>query len=161
MRRWAIGTVAALAATGLGTSALIGTAGGAGGRAAALSDKPLFASLTGAAEIGNDGQRAAGDRDARGAASVLVTGTRVCFGIQVNGLDQPVAAHIHQGRAGVNGPIVVALSAPRAGNIGTSAGCVVASSSVRNAMKGSPSGFYVNVHTRAFPSGAVRGQLRP
>jgi CHRD domain-containing protein len=159
MRRMLIGSVAALAALALGATALIAGAGGAGGRAAATSDKALFATLTGTAEIGNDGQRAAGDRDGKGAASVLVTASKVCFGIQVSGLDKPAAAHIHQARAGQNGAIVIPLKSPSVGNPGAVAGCVSASATLRGKLKSGPSGFYVNVHTQAFPSGAIRGQL--
>ena len=161
MRRGILGATAAVAGAGLLAVALIGTAGGSGGRAAALSDKALFATLTGANEVGNDGQRGAGDRDGKGAASLLVTSSKVCFGIQVSGLTKPTAAHIHIGRAGQNGPVVVPLKAPSAGNPGTSAGCVNASAAIRNNLKTAPSGGYVNVHTQAFPSGAVRGQLHP
>ena len=161
MRRGIIGATAAVAGAAVVAVALIATAGGSGGRAAALSDKALFATLTGANEVGNDGQRAAGDRDGKGASSVLVTSSKVCFGIQVSGLDRPTAAHIHLSRSGRNGPIVVPLRAPNGGNPGTSAGCVNASATIRNNLKTAPSGAYVNVHTQAFPSGAVRGQLHP
>jgi len=155
MRRWVIGTTAALAAAALGATALIGSAGGSGARSTALSDRALFASLTGAAE------RPAADRDGKGAASILVTGSRVCFGIQVNGIDRPTAAHIHRGGSRVNGPIVVGLRTPSAGNNGTSVGCVTTTSANLTAIKRGPTGFYINVHTRAFPNGAVRGQLKP
>ena len=161
MSRWTVGISSSLLAAALGATALIASAGGVGGRSAALTDRALFATLTGAAEVGNDGQRNAGDRDGKGAASLLITGNRVCYGIQVNGIGRPIAAHVHRARAGANGPIVVPLTAPRAGNNGFTAGCANASSAVRNAIKGSPTGFYVNVHTAAFPSGALRGQLRP
>ena len=160
MRRGIIGSMVAVTGAAVVAVALIGTAGGSGGRAAALSDKPLFATLTGAAEVGNDGQRNAGDRDGKGAASLLVTSSKVCFGIQVSGLLRPTAAHIHSGRAGRNGPVVVPLRAPSAGNPGTSAGCVNVSATIRDNLKTAPSGAYVNVHTQTFPSGAIRGQLR-
>jgi CHRD domain len=159
MRRMFIGSVAAVSALAIGATTVIAGAGVAGGRAAATSDKALFATLTGAAEIGNAGQRGAGDRDGKGAASVLVTGSRVCFGIQVSGLDRPVAAHIHQARAGQNGAIVIPLRSPSAGNPGAVAGCVSAAATLRSRLKSGPGGFYVNVHTRAFPNGAIRGQL--
>jgi hypothetical protein len=155
MRRWVIGTTAAVAAAALGATALIGSAGGSGARSSALSDRALFAGLTGAAE------RPAADRDGKGAASVLVTGSRICFGIQVNGIDRPTAAHIHRGGARVNGPIVVPLRPPSSGNNSASSGCVVVSAANRNAIKRGPAGYYVNVHTSAFPNGAIRGQLKP
>jgi CHRD domain len=155
MRRWVIGTTAAVAAAALGATTLIGSAGGSGARSSALSDRALFATLTGAAE------RPAADRDGKGAASIFITGSRVCFGIQVNGIDRPTMAHIHRGGSRVNGPIVVALRPPSTGGNGASSGCVTTSTTNRNDIKRSPAGFYVNVHTRAFPNGAVRGQLKP
>ncbi len=154
MRRMLIGSAAALAALALGATALIGAAGGEQGRAAATTDAGLVATMTGAAEPGG------GDRDGRGAAYVLVTSTKICYGLVVNSLVKPTAAHIHRGRAGVNGPIVLPLKAPTAGNHGQSGACVSGTSTLRSQLKSTPTQFYVNVHNTAFPNGAIRGQLR-
>ena len=156
MRRWMIGSAAGLAAVVLVGVALMGTAGGAGGNAAALSDRTLFATLTGQAESGR------GDPDAKGSAAVLVTSTQVCATFVIRGIDRPTAAHIHQGRAGTNGSIVVPLTARAAGSgMATGFKCVNVTATLRNAIKRSSGGFYVNVHNLAFPNGAVRGQLTP
>jgi hypothetical protein len=56
---------------------------------------------------------------------------------------------------------VVPLRPPSSGNNSASSGCVVASAANRNAIKRGPAGYYVNVHTSAFPNGAIRGQLKP
>jgi hypothetical protein len=154
MRRMLIGFVAALAALALGATALIGAAGGEQGRAAATTDVGLVATMTGAAEPGG------GDRDGRGAAYVLVTSTKICYGMVVNSLVKPTAAHIHRGRVGVNGPIVLPLRTPAAGNHGQSGGCVSGTPTLRSQLKSTPTQFYVNVHNTAFPNGAIRGQLR-
>ena len=85
---------------------------------------------------------------------------RVCFTITVRRIDDVVAAHIHRGGAGVDGGIEVDLvTAPESGNRFT--GCTedVAKSTIRQILR-RPRRFYVNVHTTAFPGGAVRGQLR-
>ena len=75
-------------------------------------------------------------------------------------IGSPVAAHIHEGEAGENGPIVVPLTPPAAGNPGTSAGCVSGvDAGLLTRIRATPNRFYVNVHTGAFPAGAVRGQL--
>jgi CHRD domain len=75
-----------------------------------------------------------------------------------------VAGHIHQAPVGVAGPIVVPLfgapSSPTSArhikqsgvatpNAGTTGGTLCAT----------PSAYYVNYHTTAFPGGAIRGQL--
>jgi len=132
------------------------------GAASAVSaqDAQLFAVLLGGNEVGPTGQAAAGDPDGAGNAAVsLVAADQLCFTILVNHLDQPALAHIHQGPAGANGPIVINLTPPVIGEQSASAGCVVVDPTLLEGLRRSPSEFYVNVHTGAFPAGAVRGQL--
>lgn len=114
-----------------------------------------FAVLNGGNEV------AAADPDGSGAASVVVRGSQVCFSILVEGIGTPVATHIHEGASGVNGPIRVTLTpTPTTGNPGTSSGCVpVAGAGLLTRLRNTPNLFYVNVHTAAFPDGAIRGQL--
>ena len=114
-----------------------------------------FAVLNGGNEV------AAADPDGSGAASVVVRGSQVCFSILVERSGTPVAAHIHEGKSGVNGPIRVPLTpTPAAGNPGTSSGCVpVAVAGLLTRLRNTPNLFYVNLHTTAFPDGAIRGQL--
>jgi CHRD domain len=62
--------------------------------------------------------------------------------------------HIHRGAAGANGPIVV--------NFGTSyTGSITATTALAAEIVGNPAGFYVNLHTAAFPGGELRAQLVP
>jgi CHRD domain len=85
----------------------------------------------------------------------------VCFGITVSGLSaQPIAAHIHSGASGINGMIVVPLLPPVHPNPGTISACVSAAAATIAAIRADPATFYVNVHTTAFPDGAIRGQLQ-
>jgi|tagenome__1003787_1003787.scaffolds.fasta_scaffold20986038_6 hypothetical protein len=82
----------------------------------------------------------------------------VCFRLHAANVTLPtVAAHIHRGGAGVNGPVVVPFTAPGAN--GDSSGCVSSTADLINEITGSPSGFYVNVHTKEHPAGAMRNQL--
>src|SRR5204862_3981103 len=112
----------------------------AGAAAAAAQGLQLFASMFGGNEI------AGGDPDGFGAATITFHGkTGLCFGIVVNGLKTPNGAHIHRGIAGVNGGIVVPLTAPTTGNPGASSGCVTIDSTLMAELRNSPSDFYVNI----------------
>jgi hypothetical protein len=121
---------------------------------------PFFAVLLGGNEVTDDGEANAGDPDGVGSATVLIDGTTLCFGLTVNNIDKPTAAHIHRAPAGVNGPIVVPLTAPAGGNPGASSDCIRnVDPDVLSEIRGFPGRFYVNVHTEKFPAGAIRGQL--
>jgi len=120
--------------------------------AVAASGRKLSTVLTGAAEVGG------GDPDGTGVAALRVNpGTgEICYTITVANLDPVTAAHIHNAPVGVNGPIVVPLSAPTSGSVTacTTVDPLLARDIVRHS-----GDYYVNVHTTAFPAGAVRGQL--
>jgi len=93
-----------------------------------------------------------------------VGSANVCWDLSYNGIDAPVAAHIHAGAAGVNGPIVVPDPGPPAvsfTNLGpnNSSGCMDTIAANVEKIMAAPSQFYVNVHTATFPNGAIRGQL--
>ena len=77
----------------------------------------------------------------------------------MRGIDRATAAHIHRGAAGVNGPPVVNLDAPD--NDGDEDDCDRIGDALADEIQANPAGFYVNVHTAAFPDGAIRGQLMP
>ena len=100
-----------------------------------------------------------GDPDGYGTFSGLFNGTKLCYGLQVAKIGTPLAAHIHQAPIGANGPIKVTLNAPATGGADASKGCTTLSTTLANAIKANPRGFYVNVHTATFSGGAVRGQL--
>jgi hypothetical protein len=125
------------------------------GVARADGGRPLSTALRGVNEIPGPG-----DADGVGTATLKLNpghGT-VCFKIHVSAISLPAtAAHIHQGAAGVAGPILVTLGTPDAA--GNSQGCVSAARSIVLAMMKHPSAYYVNVHTVDFPGGALRGQL--
>jgi Cu/Zn superoxide dismutase len=65
-----------------------------------------------------------------------------------------VAAHIHSGRRGVAGPVIVPLCAPCKSGAN---GRATVNASVLSALESG--GAYVNVHTRKNAAGEIRGQL--
>jgi CHRD domain len=107
-----------------------------------------------------------GPASASGTFTVEFKNGQACFKMSVKGLGAfPIAAHIHKGAAGVNGPIVVDLKATAKSTWkGTSPRvaqkCVTAKASVVSAIRRNPAGYYANVHTPKNPGGAARGQLK-
>lgn len=122
---------------------------------------PLFAVLYGGEEINPAQQAAAGDVNGRGSATIVFQGDSVlCYGVVVAKTDTPTQAHIHDGTAGTNGPIVVTFETPNGGDPDTASGCVTdVDPALARCIRQLPNGFYVNVHTEQFPDGAMRGQL--
>ena len=103
-----------------------------------------------------------------GAAGFTLDGNVVHFSVEVEGLGNIVACHIHVGAVGVSGPVRVPLcKAPLPNGVvngvlvqGTfSAADVVAISfdDLLNAMRNGNA--YVNVHTTVYPAGEIRGQV--
>jgi hypothetical protein len=120
---------------------------------------PLFAALNGQNEIAQDGTRGAGDRNGAGSFSAVLDGRELCYGLAVRDIEDPIAAHIHRGGRNTNGPIVVPLTAPEAGDPGHSSDCTTLNRRLVRQIRRNPGRFYVNVHTPDFQDGAVRGQL--
>ncbi len=115
--------------------------------------KTFHVALTGEAES------PAGDPVATGTATIrLRTDGRVCYQLAAKNLPRALAAHIHKGKAGVSGNVVVPLKTPNAA--GNAKGCTKAAKALVRSMIKSPRAFYVNVHTAEFPNGAIRGQLK-
>ena len=82
----------------------------------------------------------------------------VCYRLHAENVTLPtIAAHIHKGAAGVNGPVVVPFSAPGAN--GTSSGCTATTAAIIDDILANRAGYYVNVHTKEHPGGAIRAQL--
>jgi CHRD domain len=145
----------ALAATIIIALALALTALAAPGAAAGRVTL-LAASMTGGQEVPGPG-----DPDGSGRALVRLSGDRVCFLLQWSRISAPLAAHIHVGRRGVAGGIVVGLfQGQLPDTLNAVAGCAPADPADVRAIAANPRGYYVNVHTPDFPAGAIRGQLK-
>jgi hypothetical protein len=69
---------------------------------------------------------------------------------------EPNNGHIHRGKKGSPGPVVINLGALP----GTPKDCVKADAAVLKEIAANPEGFYVNLHTNRYPTGAIRGQLQ-
>jgi hypothetical protein len=128
-------------------------------KAAKLESRALFSVLTGRNEVDANGRRGAGDPDGRGSFTAIVDGNQLCFGVTVTNLDAPTAAHIHAGRPNQSNPPLVPLTQPATGDPGAASGCVTVDPTIAQAILKNPHKYYFNVHTAAFPNGAVRGQL--
>jgi CHRD domain len=137
--------------------------------APALADdggRPLSTTLSGAEECSSSGLCGVGDPDGTGTADLRINPGQeeVCFTITVANIGDAgdsVRAHIHRAAAGSNGPIVVGFVEP-AGPLpasGVLEGCAEADRELALDILSNPEQYYVNVHTQAFPAGAIRGQL--
>jgi hypothetical protein len=111
----------------------------------------LEASLTGEKEVPGPG-----DPNGRGEADVKVHKAKVCYELEVERIKPALAAHIHRGGPSVAGPVVVTLKAP---TDGSSEGCKAISKQLSKKLREHPGRYYVNVHNRPYPDGAIRGQL--
>jgi hypothetical protein len=146
---------------------------------AAVAGDNFVATLSGGQEV------PVRDTQARGVATFKLSadGTALAFKLNVANLDNVVAAHIHCGAVGVNGPVGVTLfmGAPAGGRVdGTLAEGTITAPDAGNlcgwadlaavlAAMGSGN-TYVNVHTNDgvdppntgpgdFPGGEIRGQV--
>src|SRR5256714_2207823 len=135
-------------------------------RAAAIQRarlKPLFleARLDGRSEVQVPGKPPVGDPKGSATGIVRVQGDRVTFAFSWKGISAPTLGHIHEGVKGVNGDVKVPLFTTPMPDTATAAAGVltVSDPAIADALRANPSGFYLNLHTKEFPGGAVRGQL--
>ncbi len=125
----------------------------AAGCASHSSRPTLCARLVGAGPA-SDAQ----DPEHRGFAFLTLGRTAIRYSIESPGLERVVAAHIHHGTAGTNGPMVWEIHSGYQGD------------RIRGEATGFPPGvialiaadpgeYYVKLHSLAYPGGAIRGQL--
>ena len=97
------------------------------------------------------------------------------YGIQLSDIEKVTAAHIHQGKEGKNGPVIVTLfKADNSTGTGPVKGQLVNGTITNGMLEGPLKGktlegelmnaikngdAYVNVHTTDHPDGAIRGQI--
>jgi hypothetical protein len=133
----------------------------AGIRRAKLRPVFLEAKLEGRNEVQVPGKPPVGDPKGSATGIVRIQGDRVTFAFSWKGISAPTLGHIHQGIKGVNGDVKVPLfTTPMPDTATAAAGAVtVTDPAIADALRTDPSGFYLNLHTKEFPGGAVRGQL--
>jgi hypothetical protein len=118
--------------------------------------------LFGVGEPGADGDALLVVTD-RADASAGTADDRICAALATDAtgpFSGSPGAHLHEGTRDANGPVVVSFATPDDGT-GTSVSCVdefLEGFEVAD-LAGDLEGYYVNVHSDAFPAGAVRGQL--
>lgn len=139
------------------------------------SNDLLEATLDGRSEVatGAEDRRIVGDPNGKGEAYVFgIDGddATLCYVLTVEGIAEldlapgnGRAAHIHEGPAGANGPVVANLAWPEDGD---AADCLTEEEPGKGLEPGqvaeileNPENYYVNVHNTEFPGGAIRGQL--
>lgn len=143
------------------------------GAGAGHTNSVLTAELKGRNEVAADASnsRRVGDPNGRGEVYVFgVDGdpTTLCYVLTVKGIEPATAAHIHEGAAGENGPVVANLAAPADGNaadcltegeVGPGTTPKFPTGETVAAILANPENYYVNVHNGEYPGGAIRGQL--
>ena len=169
--RWMIGAAIGVGLAGAALSPV-------GGALAGHTNKILVAQLDGRAEVDSaaTSKSIVGDPNGRGEAYVFgIDGdpNTLCYVLTVEKIklvEPGMAAHIHKGAAGTNGPVVVNLARPFDGN---AADCLTQGEVLPNGAQAFPTGetvaqilaspgdYYVNVHNPDYPGGAIRGQLAP
>jgi hypothetical protein len=120
------------------------------------ADKKLYAAMTGKQE------KPAGDPDGTATATITVKSNKICYDIRPKKAGLTFAAgHIHAGKAGVAGGVVVPLfQSPKKVKNGRLTGCSpTVSTTLLAKIKSHPANYYVNIHNAKYPAGAVRGQL--
>lgn len=129
--------------------------------ALALSGVALAAETTLTTTLqGGAAETPAGDPDGSGQATVVIdpAAKTACWNFTTSNVGPGAQSHIHEGAAGVAGPVVVPLDVD--GFAESSEGCATnQDAALLQRILDNPAGFYVNVHTADFPAGAVRGQL--
>ena len=103
-----------------------------------------------------------------GTATVTFTATSAKFDVSITGCPATTAiniGHIHEGAAGVNGPVKID-STLKAGDIALTAGAITfsrtnsaADPALIQAVMANPAGYYVNFHSGVHTGGVIRGQL--
>ena len=111
----------------------------------------LSATLSGANET------AGGDATASGGFSATVDPETndFCYSLWADKTVKATMAHVHKGEAGADGAPVTTLDVTGKDNDM----CIALDKDKLQPIVDNPAGFYVNIHTAAFPKGALRGQL--
>ena len=111
----------------------------------------IKATLSGAQEVPPVETKASGEAKFQLKADRSVSGS-----VKTNGIDG-IAAHIHDGAPGVNGPVAIPLNRKSDHEWTIPVGTKFTPAQVESLKAGT---LYVNVHTEAHKGGEIRGQLK-
>lgn len=103
-----------------------------------------------------------GDPNGRAEWLVGIKGSKVYYATIWEKLAAPTNGHIHRGKKGRNGDVVIDFFADTNGlpkGVTGIAGTASVKSDVARGIKQNPKNWYTNLHTTEFGGGAVRGQL--
>ena len=100
-----------------------------------------------------------GDKGGSGTAHITLIASedRLCYSLEASDIEPGTKAHIHEGTAEERGPTVVELDPPPEDR--TSSGCTDVNPALLRNLLEKPHRYYVDVHNKEFPHGAIRGQL--
>ena len=96
----------------------------------------------------------------------------IAWEVNSSGVASPTLSHIHRGAAGVAGPVIINFATSPDQIVGghtkgfaaiadRQTGALIASDLTNLASASTAIGYYVNLHSTAFPAGEIRGQLVP
>ena len=124
---------------------------------AAPTSKTFAVNAGGANEMGKGDVMSSAT--AKGTITVNIAKHNVCYEIRTSYLKDITMAHIHLGKKGVNGNVVVTLNVKDFNLKARGHACVTVPAAVAKQIFANPTGYYFNVHTKKYPNGAVRAQL--
>jgi CHRD domain len=132
------------------------------------SSNRFVAKLTGKDEVPPKDTKATGTADFQ----LSSNGNMLKYKVNVMNIDKVTMAHIHSGKVGQNGDVVVTLfksQTPSGPKSGTLSQGDITSTNLEGSLKGkqisdlikliNDGGAYVNVHTEMNPKGEIRGQI--
>ncbi|WP_327662040.1 MULTISPECIES: CHRD domain-containing protein [unclassified Streptomyces] len=150
----------------IAVSAVVGAAAVTGLAAPqALAAEPGSAETVLAASLNGANEVPAGDTDGAALEFVRVKGDQVSVAVKWQGVGKPTALHLHEGAKGANGDVRVDFTKVLGKVLGGAKGyratgsVTVKDTALLGRLTADPGAFYANLHTAAFPKGAVRGQL--
>jgi hypothetical protein len=132
--------------------------------ALAASSTKLKATLNGKSEVPKTTSKATG----KATFTIASNGKSIKYTLSAKNLTGPVvASHVHFGKKGKAGPVIIpicpkACTLPKSGTLTkknfTKAAGVSSFAAAVKAMKAGNT--YVNIHTKKFPAGEIRGQIK-
>ena len=124
---------------------------------AAPTSKTFAITARGSNEMGKGDSMSAAY--ASGTITVNTAKHDVCYEITTHDLKNITMSHIHLGKKGIEGKVVVYLNVKDFNLKNMGHACVNVPAAVAKQIFSNPANYYLNVHTKQYPNGAVRAQL--